>query len=186
MAGDVIWPRACFDKSPSQKARYGLLVDWHEAILAIVDQKGLKEQVSVLNEKRKFTVSLRKREAGEQARAAVVVAGTSEHVFSRELVTELMAGFTEMEVREMVSRQRTRPRTHGIRVPSHSDDQLATTQEGRRTCATASRRLTHGTVESCSCRKWVMWERPRSTNTSSGKGLETRPSACHHRSLHTS
>ena len=68
-----------------------------------MDQKGLKEQMEVLNEYWKFTVSLRKREAGEQARAAVVV--TSEHVFSTELVTELMAGTTEAEVREMVSRQ---------------------------------------------------------------------------------
>ena len=113
MVGDIIWPRPGFGKSPSQKARCRLLVDWHKAILATLEQKGLKELVEVLNECWKCTVNLRKRDAGEQARAAVVATGTSEHVFSTELVTELMAGTTEMEVRETVSRQRalrwTRP-----------------------------------------------------------------------------
>ena len=71
-----------------------------------MEQKGLAEQVEVLNEYWRYTVSLRKREAGEQARAAVVVTSTSEHVFSTELVTELIAGTTETEVWEMISRQR--------------------------------------------------------------------------------
>ena len=67
--------------------------------------KGLKNVMTTMiedrmNEHWKYTMSL------QQARAAVVVTGTSEHVFSTELVTELMAGITETQVREMVSRQR--------------------------------------------------------------------------------
>ena len=146
MAEDGIWPGPGFDKSPSQKARCRLLGDWHNAILA-----------EVLNECGKYTVSSRTRDAGEQARAAVVITGTSEHVFSRELVTELMAGTTETEVREMVSRQEDitlrAPAPHPMEfVYLHTvTANLATTQEGRGTCCDSfsRRRLRHGTVASC-------------------------------------
>ena len=66
---ETIWPKPSFEQSPTRKARNRLLGDWHTAI------------TEVLNEYWKFTVSLRKRDSGEQARAAVVVMGPSEHVF---------------------------------------------------------------------------------------------------------
>ena len=81
MAGDVAWPRPGCDTSPTQKACCRLLGNWRQASNFTVGQKGLAEQVEVLNEYWRYTVSLCKREAGEQARAAVVVTSTSEHVF---------------------------------------------------------------------------------------------------------
>ena len=69
LAGETIWPKPSFEQSPKRKARNRLLGDWHTAI------------TEVLHEYWKFTVSLRKRDSGEQARAAVVVMGPSEHVF---------------------------------------------------------------------------------------------------------
>ena len=69
--------------------------------------KGLTAEVEVQNEYWKFTVSLRKWDSGEQARAALLVTGPSERVFSAELVPELMAGTTDTEVRETMSNQRT-------------------------------------------------------------------------------
>ena len=65
MAGNVIWPRPC-----SKKARYRLLGNWHNAILAIVEQISHNDQLEVLKEDWKYTVSLR------------VVTGTSERLFN--------------------------------------------------------------------------------------------------------
>ena len=59
-----------------------LLGNWRQSIHAIVEQKGLAEQVEVLNEYWKYTVGLRKREAGKTARAAVMVTSTTERLFS--------------------------------------------------------------------------------------------------------
>ena len=87
MAGETIWPKPTFEQSPTRKARCRLLEDWHKAIASIV--KGLTAEVEVSNEY--WKLSLRKRDSGEQARA-------TEHVFSAELVTELMAGTTENDV----------------------------------------------------------------------------------------
>ena len=47
--GDVIWPKPTFDLSPSREARNKLLGDWHKAIPAIVDQKGLNESRALRN-----------------------------------------------------------------------------------------------------------------------------------------
>ena len=107
MEGDTFWPKPTFEQSQIRKACYRLLGDWHKAITSIVSLKIFTAEVDVVSEYWKSTVSLRKRDSGEQARAAIVITRPSEHVFSAELVAELMASTTESEVRETISKQRT-------------------------------------------------------------------------------
>ena len=99
---------AGFAQSPSRKARYRVLGDWHKAVTSTVDHRRFTAEVEVLNEYWKCTASLRNRDSGEQARAAVVVTGRWTKVISAELVTELMAGTTEAGVRAAKTAQQHR------------------------------------------------------------------------------
>ena len=184
MAGETVWPKPTFEQSPTRKARYRLLGDWHKVITSIVSVKGLTK-VEVLNEYWKFTVSLRKRDSGEHARVAVVVRGPSEHVFSAELVTEPMAGTTETEVRETKSTQRI-SRCTGLGPTPTEFVYLHTV-----TANIHKRKKAEERVQQLESRATAAWKscilllgQLHSAKTSSLKRRETRPFACHKMSQH--
>ena len=119
MAGDVVLPRPGFDKSPLAEGALpvaGGLAQGHPG-----DSGSIHSEPTQTRSRRTST-------------SGGGVAGTSEHVFSTKLLRWKRGRWCVRGI----TLKGTRPHPCGTREPSCSDGQLARTQEGKRTCATAS------------------------------------------------